>query len=251
MSVENPAVATTYQTNNYYNNDPEIRDANTRVTVGGIENLPPGTTEQDVQNAITNRLTQDLLNQIISTAYSGEYMDPEQADFMNELMISLRSDLNLDVNPEVQTAVDADFGETSSDFARTFMDMMMELFKETANDERMEEAQNTDSDGTTSEGGEGGGNWLVKLARALAEVQSEWLDKLMSSYEAMQKNTESDPGPDASQEEKDDYTASQKAFIQAQAEVTAYGRLFGMSSEVTSNVIKSVGDGLTSVARKQ
>ena len=77
-----------------------------------------------------------------------------------------------------------------------------------------------------------------------------WLGKLTDSYDKMQENTVSDLGSDADPDEKKAYNKSQKEFIQAQAEVTAYGRMFGMSSEVTSNVIKSVGDGLTAVARK-
>ncbi len=251
MSVDNSTVANNYNyntTNNYYNNG-DTRNADGNVTVGTIDNLPAGTTDQDVANAISNGYVQETIKLMQDMIESDPDMDPIMKEFLLSEIDRLAAEGMTDVDPEVQAAVDAQYGEMNADLAQTGMDALMELFKEIANDERMDEAQNVDSDEGSSEAG--AGNWLIQLAKALAEVQSKWLDNLMEAYGRMQENTTAAPGADASDEEKQAHADNQKAFIQAQAEVTAYARLFGMASEVTSNVLKSLGDGLTSVARKQ
>lgn len=115
--------------------------------------------------------------------------------------------------------------------------------------------------GSAGAGGAGSGNWLVRLARALADVQTRHLDHMMSAYgrmaDATEAQTEFVPTGDdrqdaaASADNAKQNKAHQADFIRAQAEMTAYSRLFSMSSETTSNVLKSIGEGLTSIARKQ
>jgi hypothetical protein len=246
-----PVVNNNTTINNTYNFGD--RSATDSVTVGTIEGLPPGTTDMDVALAISNGTVQALIDLIEARIEADPNMDPAMKEYLLGQIEKLQASIDMsEVSPEVQAAVDAEYGEYNTAMAQTIMDMLMEQFEEMASEERTAEARNTDSDETSTEEGTGGAaNWMIQLAKALADIQSKWLDNLMASYEKMQEHTTAAPGADASQEEKDAHAEDQKAFIQAQAEVTAYARLFGMASEVTANVIKSLGDGLTSVARKQ
>ena len=173
-------------------------------------------------------------------------MDRATREFLLGELDSLIADNLTEVSHEVQLAVDAQFGEYNAAIAQDLMAFFMNI----ANEENMENAEDTDFDRTSSEGGEGGDYWLVQLARALAEVQSAGLEKLMDSYGDKQTSPQCDSGADAGKIEKKVHTDSQIAFIQAQGKGTAYGRLLGMSSEVTSNLFNSVGSGLTAVSRK-
>ena len=251
MSVDNATAANTNITNNFYNNDVASHNDNSGVTVGGVENLPEGTTDQDVQNAVTNGVLMSFVELLNSMIASDPDMDPDMKDYLLGSLGTLMANNKLDVDSEVQTKVDADHGETNDIVAKSMMDLLMAKFEETASEERANEATNVDSKQGNSEEGEGGGNWMIQLAKGLAEVQSMWLGKMMDSYEDMKENTVPALAEDATDTQKNEEAEQRKAFIQAQAETTAYGRLFGMASEVTSNVLKSLGDGLTSVARKQ
>lgn len=250
MSVENSAITNSYSTtNNYYSNDLNSHDADNRVIVGSVNNLPEGTTEQDVANAMSNGFVMEFVNILMDKIESDPDMDPEMKEFLLDHMQTLLANNLTEVDPEVQAQVDIQLGDVNADRAHDIMDLLMAQFMDMSEEHRIEEGTNTDSDGTSSEGA--AGNWLVQLAKALANIQSKWLDNLMGAYDRMQANTSPELGDDASEEDKELHAEEQKRFIQAQAEVTAYARLFGMASEVTSNVLKSVGDGLTSVARKQ
>ena len=222
---------------------------NEGVTVGGVENLPVGTTEQDVSNAVSNGFLIEFVN-LMKEMIENSDMDNDTKEYLLTELDQLLTDNLTDVDPEVQQATDAQYGDYNADMAKDAFEFFMEM----AEDDRGKDAARTDNKGGESgeAEGAGGANWMIQLAKALAEVQSMWLTKLMDAYGRMQENTESAPGSEADPEEKrrTNTMLKQKEFIQAQAEVTAYGRMFGMSSEVTSNVIKSLGDGMTAVSRK-
>jgi hypothetical protein len=99
----------------------------------------------------------------------------------------------------------------------------------------------------------GSGSWLVALAKAMGEMTGEHLQKMMQAQDRM----EDSKVDDADLEGLSDEEASQlkqekgKEFTQAQAEFQAEAKLFAMCSEATSTVLKSVGEGLSSMARKQ
>ena len=85
-----------------------------------------------------------------------------------------------------------------------------------------------------SEGGKGGDNWLVMLAKAMAKMQAEHMDKMQAAQEEM-----GSAGDD------------KEAFFDASATFQAESQMFKMVSEALSTMIKSVGEGLASIARKQ
>ncbi len=81
-----------------------------------------------------------------------------------------------------------------------------------------------------------GGNWLIVLAKAMANVQADHLEKAMEN----QADMASTAG-----------TEDPRAFQEASAEFQANMKLFGMSAEATSTSLKTLGEALASLARKQ
>jgi hypothetical protein len=114
-------------------------------------------------------------------------------------------------------------------------------------------------EGDKKEGGTKG-NWLVALAGALATVQNEFLSAAMEDMKIMEDNSAqathskeelegmSDEEKQAHQEEKD---AKRDEFIQAQSRYQANMQMFNMIANMTATSLKSLGEGMTAIARKQ
>ena len=83
------------------------------------------------------------------------------------------------------------------------------------------------------------GNWLVVLAKGLAKIQSQFLDDAMKASETMQKQS----GNAGSGESKE--------FLKAQADYTANIQLFTIFSNQTSTSIKTIGEAMAGISRKQ
>ncbi|MEW8349584.1 MAG: hypothetical protein AB2689_05180 [Candidatus Thiodiazotropha taylori] len=113
-------------------------------------------------------------------------------------------------------------GGTNS-VVETAMNQLCESFEEEAN-----EATNGTSNGK--------GNWLVILASALGKQAGEHLKNMVELGEKM--------GSMDSEEEPE-------AFAKMQSEFQAESQIFKMFQESISTMIKSIGEGLSSVARKQ
>ncbi|MCG7984836.1 MAG: hypothetical protein JAY90_19045 [Candidatus Thiodiazotropha lotti] len=111
-------------------------------------------------------------------------------------------------------------------------DMAMDEVKENAN---KEEKASCEEGGGSKKGGD---NWLVALAKAMSSIQSQHLNKMLDAQKEMQDNVGEDE-------------ASRENFIEAQSRFQAESKLFSMASEATSTALKSIGDGLSSIARKQ
>ncbi|MCG8002329.1 MAG: hypothetical protein JAY88_02555 [Candidatus Thiodiazotropha lotti] len=84
--------------------------------------------------------------------------------------------------------------------------------------------------------GSSNGNWLVILASALGKQAGEHLKNMVELGEKMgAMDSEAEP----------------EAFAQTQSEFQAASQIFKMFQESISTMIKSIGEGLSSVARKQ
>jgi hypothetical protein len=86
------------------------------------------------------------------------------------------------------------------------------------------------------EGKSGKGNWLVVLASALGKQAGSNLKKMVELGEKM-------GGMDSKDKPEE--------FAQTQSEFQAESQMFKMFQEAISTMIKSIGEGLSSVARKQ
>ncbi|MCG7965510.1 MAG: hypothetical protein JAY63_02860 [Candidatus Thiodiazotropha taylori] len=101
------------------------------------------------------------------------------------------------------------------------------------------------------EGGGTEGNWLVALAGALAKVQQQFLNAAMDNMKTMEEN-----GSGATQGGNDTQSAEEKEkqrneFLEAQSQYQANMQMFNMVANMTATSLKSLGEGLTSIARKQ
>jgi hypothetical protein len=82
----------------------------------------------------------------------------------------------------------------------------------------------------------GKGNWLVALAQALGAKSGEHLKEMVKLGEQMgDMNSKKDP----------------EKYAEVQAMFQAESKIFGMFQEAISTMLKSIGEGLSSVARKQ
>jgi hypothetical protein len=99
---------------------------------------------------------------------------------------------------------------------------------------------------------------LVALAGSLASVQCKFLDAAMKDMRIMDDNAAGSTQKDTSKmndEEKAKYQQEQdKArdqFVQAQSRYQANTQMFSMVANMTATSLKSLGEGLTAIARKQ
>ena len=87
-----------------------------------------------------------------------------------------------------------------------------------------------------AEGAGGSGNWLVDLAKALGRASGNHLEDVIELGKDLGEiDAKEDPA----------------AFAEKQAEFQAANQIFKMFQEAISTLIKSIGEGITTMARKQ
>lgn len=86
-------------------------------------------------------------------------------------------------------------------------------------------------------GGKGGGNWLVAMAKAMGKVAGEHAKKLADLSDQI-NSLQGGNGDQAQQ------------ASQLQSQMQAEGQMFGMLQSAFSNVLKSIGEGMSTMARK-
>jgi uncharacterized protein HemX len=125
-------------------------------------------------------------------------------------------------------------------------DVGSSLLNKCSQDEEKEKAKKEGCNG-------GAGSWLVALAKAMGEMTGNHLQKMMQAQDRMEASevTDADLKGKTDEEKAQIKQEKGKEFTQAQAEFQAESKLFAMCSEATSTVLKSVGEGLSSMARKQ
>jgi len=112
------------------------------------------------------------------------------------------------------------------------MDNVMDTLRSSMSDE-MGNASKGSSDGA----GKGGqGNWLAVLARALGDVAGKHLEKMVELGSEMGEL---------------DSTENPEQFAQFQSEFQAESQIFKMFQEAIGTMVKSIGEGMSTVARKQ
>jgi len=81
-------------------------------------------------------------------------------------------------------------------------------------------------------------NWLVALSNAMAEIQGKFLENAMTNLDEMGKLD-----PSEKSEAGD--------FMTQQGEYQANMKMFGMMAEALSTTLKTIGEALSSLSRKQ
>ncbi|MCG7874510.1 MAG: hypothetical protein JAZ11_20735 [Candidatus Thiodiazotropha lotti] len=101
----------------------------------------------------------------------------------------------------------------------------------------------------------GSGSWLVALAKAMGQMTGDHLARMMDAQNAMEDSKVDENSAEfkgASEEKQREMKEEAgRVFTEQQAVFQAESKLFAMCSEATSTALKSVGDGLSSMARKQ
>jgi hypothetical protein len=88
-------------------------------------------------------------------------------------------------------------------------------------------------------GGAGGGSWLEAIAQAMGQALGQMASKLVSESQALQ----ADAG--------DSSTGGAQQFQQEMAQFQADSQMFSMLSNAFSTAIKSIGEGMQTMASKQ
>jgi hypothetical protein len=90
-----------------------------------------------------------------------------------------------------------------------------------------------------SGGGQGGGSWLEAIAQAMGQALGQMAQKLVNESQSLQSEAGNANGSGAQQ------------FQTTMAQFQADSQMFSMLSNAFSTSIKSIGDGMTTMASKQ
>lgn len=96
----------------------------------------------------------------------------------------------------------------------------------------------------TGKGTGRGASWLMAIAQAMGEAQGKLAAKMVAKSEEI--NAASDKAGGTGKEAE----AAAMDFQKAMTEFQALSQLFSMTSNASSTAMKSIGEGMTAVARK-
>jgi len=104
----------------------------------------------------------------------------------------------------------------------------------------------------------GAQHWMVALSKLMSKFAGDHLEKMIdiqNQISVLEGNAPIAPGADASDEEKEAFGKAQAAhaseFTQLTAQAQAHTQMFKMAQEMTTTIIKSLGEALNSTVRKQ
>ena len=232
------------------------------------EPTPPGCQQEtdDAMSGLIDKIVDKVVDQIMNKLQGGECESGGFEDMLRQAIedvVREKIDGGCDGNGDTATAEPESGGGSSC--TRTEANDSQSL-----DDADMNACEATNKlDEKKQEGKEGKGgcaNWLVELAKALADIQTDFLNKAMDNLETMKNNKgamdteQSGEGQggngtaetgNAGEDDKDTKKASRGEFMAAQSEFQANFQMFNMMANMTATSLKSLGEGLTSIARKQ
>ena len=153
-----------------------------------------------------------------------DFMKDMAKDVINEVIDSEQKQGVSEAGAEM---VEEAFGQEAEESAEALVEQIME---------NMAQAQREETQASGGGGGSVTNNWFYALAKAMGEVSGEHLQTMVNKADAMSGLTGKDQ-------------ASEMAVVQA--EMQAAAQQYKMSSETASTVLKSIGEGMAAVARKQ
>jgi len=210
------------------------------VAVGGYSNISASYIQNSINNNALNLLVSNfgrqsvlgamnnVFNQALGNALKDSINNSLLPHFIKETASSALNEMMQNRQP---TSFEAQSGFEQSSLADLVRNTVMQMVEEAA-----EEADKK-SDGSRSNGGQ---SWLEVLAGSMAEIQNKFLDRVMESRKDLELAADS-TGDDG----------GQRVFIEAQNDFQAQMQMFKQMTELSSTTIKSVGEALASMARKQ
>lgn len=201
--------------------------------------------ESNVQSSIDNvaaTAVSDMVNKLIDDQPMPDFMRDSARQQVSDSLGSFRSDTPAGLDEKVQTVLDNPSRAANTDSASgsggsagsgSASDQVADL-NSIMSQSMMDEMESA-SKRSGAEGG-GRGNWLAILARSLGATAGEHLKKMVELGEKM-------GGLDSKEDPE--------AFAQIQSEFQAESQIFKMFQESIGTMVKSIGEGMSTVARKQ
>lgn len=144
-------------------------------------------------------------------------------DIFQNIIKSVLDQLPHPPNPECDHACHQDFGDKIEDFAKDFAKSVFDLLK----------SQVDDGGECSGPKGKSGTSWLVAIAKAMGTVAGKHANNLVDLSNRIEA-TSKDAGN----------STELNATFQAESQ------MFSMLQNAFSNAIKSIGEGMTTMARK-
>lgn len=170
----------------------------------------------------------DLLKSGLGSLIDNSPLPDFLKDIAKDTVGSVIGGFQKEVSCECQEAVNEGLGSDIEAEVDSIMDMVMQ---------NMEEENGEASSGSGERASGSGGNWLMVLAKALGKAAGTHLDTMLEKGQEM-GDMESSKGKEGE-------------FAEVQAEFQAASQMFKMFQESISTMLKSLGEGMSSVARKQ
>lgn len=183
-------------------------------------------------NLFNESYATDLKNQ-----YKGSPLEDNTLDFVNFELSKAQQQTTLAAQQDIDTLY------------RDLLKFYAEQRLEELNHERS--ALTNENGRQSGQGLNAGGNWLVVLARFMGAAAGEHLKQaVLTGYEIGDVSARADQSNDT-QLGRDANANKAKDMAMLQAEMQAHTQMFKMAYEATATLIKSTGEGLATMARKQ
>ena len=179
----------------------------------------------DVFNSIMN-LASDLLESGLGGIIDSLPLPTALKDLAKGVVGNVLDGFRNEVSPAAQDAVNEELG---CDVAES-VDGVLSIISSSMREE-MESA-------SESGNGNAGEHWLSILARALGKASGKHLEAMLELGDQMGKVGDIDEG-------------NQAEFAEMQADFQAQSQIFKMFQESISTMLKSIGDGMSAVGRRQ
>jgi len=217
--------------------------------------FPPLGIATSVANMITQGVGQAVnqaAQQLTQAAGMPKFLLDQIGGLVKDVIGQLTQPSNQGCDNHAQENFGGDIGKMIQDLVKQITDGAKAL---------MEQGKDGEDCGTKGggKGGKGGksggtppaGNWLVAMARAMGAAAGDHMKNMINLSNKINdlsaKGKGIDATTDAGKKEQADNAAETSA---AQAEMQAEGQMYSMLQNAFSNTIKSIGEGLTTMARK-
>jgi hypothetical protein len=224
--------------------------------LGAILNIasvafPPLGIATSVANMVTQAVGQAVnqaAQQLSQTAGMPKFLTDMVGGLVKEVVGQLTKQSDHGCDEAAQDNFGGDINTMIQDLVKSIVDGAKAI---------MEQGQDGDEckGGKAGKGGKGGaqpaGNWLIAMARAMGAAAGDHAKRMVELSNKINdlsaKGKGIDASSDAGKKQQADNAAETSA---AQAEFQAEGQMYSMLQNAFSNAIKSIGEGMTTMARK-
>ncbi len=202
---------------------------------GPIGGMIGSTLGSMVDDAVGNA-TKDASRQLVREDGMPKFIDDLVQTKVDDVMAGLTL-----VKPhgDTKTHCEQEYGDIFKDFQN-------ELTQAIVSAVRNEIKSNADATDGTSGSKSSGGSWLQAIARAMGTVMGEKASKMVELSQKIQAQTAA-----KSEGSKEDQMAAASEAQKLNTEFQATGQEFNLLQTTFSTAIKTMGEGMASIARKQ